>query len=136
MKKYMLFFILLLVFSNLFAGRIILCDVRDKTDKFSLEEQHETINVKAGKTFSISLDSNPSTGYHWELEKSIDTKLVKLQKSEYKAPETNMVGAGGKEIFVFKALKPGSTTIYLKYVRPWEKGIKPVKEKAFHITIN
>ncbi len=132
----MLFFILFLVCANLFATRIILCDVKDITDKFPLEQQYEKINVKSGKTFSISLDSNPTTGYHWELEKAIDRKLVKLQKTEYIAPETNMAGAGGKEIFVFKALKPGSTTICLKYVRPWEEGIKPVKEKAFHIIIN
>ena len=43
-----------------------------------------------------------------------------------RCPETEMVGAGGKEVWTFKGVRPGETTVELEYVRPWEAGVEPV----------
>ena len=51
------------------------------------------------------------------------------------APETEMVGAGGQEVWTFKAIEPGETTIDMEYVRPWETGIEPVVVKSFGVTV-
>lgn len=92
------------------------------------------INTKAGNTFKIQLESNASTGFQWKLAVPLDEKIVKLVSSDYIAPNTNLVGAGGKEVWVFKAIKKGTTKISLKYVRPWEK-IAPVSQKVYTIIV-
>jgi len=47
-----------------------------------------------------------------------------------------LVGQGGRERWVFKAVAPGETEIKLKYVRPWEKDAAPEKEAGFRIRVN
>ena len=51
------------------------------------------------------------------------------------APETEMVGAGGKEVWTFQGVRPGETTVGLEYVRPWETGVNPVVVKSYGVTV-
>jgi inhibitor of cysteine peptidase len=97
--------------------------------------QRSPIHAKAGEIFSIILDSNPTTGYQWQLANPLDEKVLKLISSEYRMPETQMVGAGGKEVWTVKALSTGQTTISFEYVRPWEKDREPAKKAIFTINI-
>ena len=60
---------------------------------------------------------------------------MKLVKSEYVATETEMVGAGGKEIWTFEGVSPGETIIDMEYVRPWETGVVPVVVKSFGVRV-
>jgi inhibitor of cysteine peptidase len=99
-------------------------------------ERENTIRVKVNKEFSIILDTNPTTGYQWQLANPLDEKILKLTSSDYKAPKTKRVGAGGKEVWTFKALAAGQTTISFKYVRPWEKDKEPEKSIAFAVNID
>ena len=94
-----------------------------------------TILATAGENFVITLNSNMTTGYHWELAKPLDKNKIELVSSNYIAPSTKLIGAGGKEVWTFKALKTGKASIFLKYVRPWEKNVAPASEKSFYITI-
>jgi len=93
------------------------------------------INVKIGDTFTISLDSNATTGYEWQFSQAIDSLILQLVSSQYEAPASNMVGAGGKQVWKFKALSSGTTSIALKYVRPWETGVTPIKTENFSVTV-
>ena len=61
--------------------------------------------------------------------------MVKLAKSEYVAPEKKMVGAGGEEIWTFKAMEPGETMVDLEYVKPRETGVEPVAMKSYEVTV-
>ena len=93
------------------------------------------ITAKVGEEFTITLDSNPTTGYQWKLSDNLTEGIVKLVKLEYLAPETEMVGTGGKEVWTFEGVRPGETTIDLEYVRPWETGVEPVVVKSFGVTV-
>ena len=93
------------------------------------------IKVAVGENFSIVLESNQTTGYKWQFSKSINTTILEFQGSEYEADDTGMVGAGGEEIWYFKAIAPGMTMIVLKYVRPWEKDMYPLESKTFIINV-
>lgn len=97
--------------------------------------QYEVINARAGENFTITLESNPTTGYSWQLAKPLDEKIVKLVGSEYVPSKTDLVGAGGEENWTFLAVKKGTTRISLKYVRPWEKDKPPVEEKTFLVKV-
>ncbi len=93
------------------------------------------IVTNAGTTFQVTLKSNPTTGYSWRLGAKPDKRLVTLQGSKFIAPQTKLVGAGGTEIWTFKALKRGKTKLSLEYARPWEKNIKPVETRLYEVVI-
>jgi inhibitor of cysteine peptidase len=95
----------------------------------------KTVQRTVGETFSIVLDSNPTTGYQWQLANPPDEKIVKLIRSEYRASKTNLTGAGGKEIWTFVTLDTGQTAISFKYVRPWEKDKEPKKNVEFTLYV-
>lgn len=96
--------------------------------------KEDLIIVNAGDTFKIELKSNPTTGYLWQLARPLDNNIINLVSSQYIPPETNLIGAGNKEVWIFKALKSGKTSIILKYIRPWEND-RPVEQKVFIINI-
>jgi inhibitor of cysteine peptidase len=104
-------------------------------DNATYTDPEKTIQCNVGGTISIVLDSNPSTGYQWQLAHSPDGELLKLLNSTYRAPITELVGAGGKEIWSFKALSVGQRTIVFEYVRSWEKNKEPVKRTTFTVNI-
>lgn len=87
------------------------------------------IEVATGQKFTLTLDSNPSTGYAWQLATPVDETKVKFLRSVFNAPETDRAGAAGLELWIFEAVGTGETTISLKYVRSWEKD-KPPAETA------
>ena len=98
--------------------------------------QSNVINARAGEKITITLESNPTTGYSWQLQHPLDEKIIRLEGSKYVGPRSDRVGAGGEEKWTFLAIKKGSTKITLKYVRPWEKDEPPVKEKTFLIKVH
>jgi inhibitor of cysteine peptidase len=95
----------------------------------------KVIKAQVGHNITIILKSNPTTGYQWQIAKPLDETTLKLMSSEYLPDQTNLVGVGGKQVWRFKALKPGETSISFKYVRPWEKNTPPQNEEAFVIVI-
>ena len=94
------------------------------------------IEVAVEREFSVTLPSNPTTGYHWELAAPLAEGIVKLVNSTYQAPATGLLGAGGEEIWTFKAVGRGETVIELKYVRPWEKDVAPADRASFRVTVH
>jgi len=94
------------------------------------------IEVAVGELIVVTFESNPATGFIWQLSEPLDEGLLALIDSRYE-PGANagqdMVGAGGSEIWTFKALVTGKTTISLEYSRPWEGGEKAVQ--TFEITV-
>lgn len=74
----------------------------------------ESITATAGSTFKVSLAANPTTGYVWSITKAPDTKVVTQQgEPTYIWPVSSSatVGAGGTEVWTFKAVAAGSTNI-------------------------
>jgi len=80
----------------------------------------EPIKVTAGQIFTIRMESNPTTGYSWQLSKDLDNIIV-LVTNTFIPPDSKLCGAGGHELWTFKAIGEGQTNIIMKYIRPWEK---------------
>lgn len=78
------------------------------------------IEVEKGSTFTIVLDSNPTTGFQWQFASAVDENVISLSKTEYIKAEPVTIGSGGEEKWTFSADGLGETTINLIYVRPWE----------------
>ena len=68
----------------------------------------------------IQLEENPTTGYQWNI--SVSDGLVILGDT-YEPSDTSgeMVGAGGRHVWVLYAFDTGTYTFNAVYKRPWEK---------------
>ena len=80
-------------------------------------------NVKAslGNLVRISLESNPSTGYNWEL-RDFDYGVADFYSSDVVARKDGnvLVGAPGDTVITLQAVKAGTQPVTLVYRRPWE----------------
>ena len=70
---------------------------------------------------SITLDSNPTTGFSWQVSQSEELFSVETNYVEDEHEE-GLVGVGGKETITLTPLKAGKTEVTLTYARPWENG--------------
>ena len=93
------------------------------------------IEAVAGQPFSITLDSNPTTGYSWALALPLDTNVVELLQHTYQRAGAGRMGAGGTEIWTFEPHCVGFTTIVLKYRRPWEPDDPNDRQVAYDVYI-
>ena len=105
------------------AGRIVTItgDTRGKT-----------IELSVGDTLIISLESNPGTGYSWQVAKNDAAILKYVDQSEF-PPTRPMPGAPNHHLFKFKAIGAGNDSFELEFLRPLEKGVAPAK--TFSVTI-
>ena len=78
------------------------------------------VELSVGQSLVVTLESNATTGYSWTLAQNSDESVLNKTGNEYVAPQTTLIGAGGKEEWTFKALKKGTSTISMGYSRPWE----------------
>ncbi len=99
-------------------------------------DDNNPIRILKGMEFSIVLDSNPTTGYSWEPAVPLDNDILILLEKSYRRPDTPRRGAGGKEIWIFRARRPGRTEIHLEYVRSWEKDRPPARTRIFKVVVS
>lgn len=130
-----------LIACTLMGGGDGMADEKEK-NTFTLKEGNEThITLDSMGPFFIKIESNPSTGYSWSLQKNTDETVVKFKgikepnEEEEEKDEHPMMGAPSYETFIFEALKPGKTGVHLGYCRPWEKDVPPIKIHKIFIVI-
>lgn len=95
------------------------------------------LEVNAGESFTVILCSNPTTGFEWSEAAEIgDQTVIQQIDHEFVTPASGasdqgkgkgsppLAGAPGQEIWTFKALKAGTSTVSLEYSQPWEGGEK------------
>lgn len=102
----------------------------------SVDESHngKKVEIAVAGTLTVTLESNPTTGFQWELASISDQAVLEKQSNTFEAPEdTGMVGAPGKEVWTFKALKKGSSIVSMEYRRPWEEDVEP--DKTFTLSV-
>jgi predicted secreted protein len=100
----------------------------------------QAIDVKAGDTFQIKLESNATTGYSWQLAGISDSSVADIIGSVYIGPETlegemPLARAPGTELWSFQALKAGICKITLEYRRPWESAEAPARQFALTVVV-
>ena len=90
-----------------------------------------TQQLKQGEVLSITLESNPSTGYGWVATISDPAIMVQMGEPVYQEPPSNSstpaLGASGTQTFYFQALETGATTLRLDYKRSFETNVAPEK---------
>ncbi len=91
------------------------------------------IEATVGDTFTIVLESNPSTGYEWAID--VPAGSVRVAGSTFEAPPSDLVGAAGHQIFQLQAVAPDVVDLRFVYRRPWEPDVEPVHTRTFTVEI-
>jgi inhibitor of cysteine peptidase len=73
-----------------------------------------TIELNPGDEIVISLESNHSTLYRWHIAGNSDSSVLEYVSNEYVPPALPGPGRPGTDIWTFRALKPGSSTLSLE----------------------
>ena len=94
------------------------------------------ITLAVGDTLGVTLASNASTGFSWTAQTQIgDSTVIQQTSHESVGPTAAPPGASGTEVWTFKALKAGTTTIATDYNRPWPGGTKGAWTFTANITV-
>ena len=85
-----------------------------------LTEQDDGSLAKLGEdqVLAISLESNPSTGYSWQVAE-IDARVLHQVGTAQFRQMSPLLGAPGRQILRFRRVGAGRSTLKLVYRRPW-----------------
>lgn len=97
-------------------------------------EKDKEIIAAVGENFTVSLESNQSTGYSWSVGMVADNSQIVVTGMDYDLPENAKTGQGGAEVWHLKAVAPGTVKLMFYYSRSWEKEA-PAKTLSFNVTI-
>jgi inhibitor of cysteine peptidase len=129
MKKLIVFLFILVLFTAC-GGR-----PTPQAEDLVISDPAKNLEATVGSEFKIVINSNPSTGYHWELGDDLDEAIVEFVSKDYQADKPELPGSGGQDVWVFKALKAGEVQITLLYYPPSNGPIDPQQEVTFTVTV-
>ena len=86
------------------------------------------VEIPVDGSLTVTLCSNPTTGFLWSESAQIsDQAILQQTDHEFISPQHEPPpppGTPSQEVWTFKALKKGSSSISAEYSRPWEGGEK------------
>lgn len=97
----------------------------------------QDVTATVGSTITVTLCSNPTTGFQWGEQAEISNAQVLKQTSQKMVGPSNtgMAGAPGNQVWTFEALQAGTSTASFSYSRPWEGGEKGVETFKLNVTV-
>jgi inhibitor of cysteine peptidase len=104
----------------------------------SAKDRGGQVEVDVGQVLVLTLESNPTTGYSWQVVEAGDSVLRQTGEPEFKAAselDPPLLGAGGVEVFRFEAVGAGETRLELVYQRPWEEGVEPLETFSVQVVV-
>ena len=106
-------------------------DVEISCDEFD-ESSHRSgeFEVEVGDKIRVELCSNPTTGFQWDYEMTIENVL---KEEDHDFEEPGGTGVAGIEIWTFEAVETGTTVVQMEYSQPWEGGLK--SEWTYNMTV-
>lgn len=128
MKRLLLGFLLTVLVSGFAAAARL-----DLTE----QENGKDILLDRGDELVVRLASNRTTGYSWGLEMTGNGRLEQQGEALYETlrSDRRLMGAGGVEVWKFRAVRKGGVVLKFNYCRPWEKDVPPVKTVSWPVTI-
>lgn len=86
-----------------------------------------TIRLRLGDRLRLTLPSNGTTGFSWRVA-WMPANLRRIADSveaptEGAGVSPGLVGAGGLQVLIFEARRPGNGVLRLRYRQPWKGGM-------------
>lgn len=112
----------------LFLALLPLCAFAVEPAKPEPKQQLLVLRIEKGKSATITLRENITTGFSWAAK--YDAKLCKVE-IVHRGPENTggepLCGAPGKAVVTVTLLADAPADLVLEYRRPWEKDSPPAK---------
>ena len=99
------------------------------------EKGESCITVQAGEPFALRFYSIPGSGYSWEFTAEPDKQLLEFIEEKVEDSKSGRLGGRVLVVWVFTARAAGEAEISMKYARPWEKDVDPIKRYVFKVKI-
>ncbi|MBN1485142.1 MAG: protease inhibitor I42 family protein, partial [Chloroflexia bacterium] len=105
-------------------------------DEIRLTEDKDgsRIELKADQVIVLNLESNPSTGYSWQVS-GLDQRILRQVGTSEWLPQSGLLGAPGTQVLRFAGVSQGETTLRLVYHRPWEASLGPAKTYSLDVQV-
>lgn len=110
------------------AGRLL------QIARLTASASDKVLEIDAGSLIALKLDSNPSTGYGWEVKP--DQKAITKVGSSFTIlnNDPTRMGAPGLEILMLAAQQKGTYKVTMQYKRPWEQ--LTINEFSFTVIVD
>jgi predicted secreted protein len=96
----------------------------------------EPVQVAVGEEFQIRLRSATTAGYLWAVvDPKPSTAVLEPIGDTVDAPESTRPGASAAQLFRFRAVGRGATTVLLRYARPWEEPAEGDRVARFEVAV-
>ncbi len=93
----------------------------------------QTITARQGKTFSVQLESQMSTGYSWKLAEIPSS--VTLEKESVITESKQIAGGIDIQEFIFKAVAKGDLLLTFRYGEHWKEKPRYIKTSEVKVKI-
>lgn len=103
----------------LVAALLVGCgDDQGSTVELDAGDSQTEVSLEVGDQLDVRLETNPSTGYSWELGPLPEG--LELVSSDVEEPGGSLVGAAGTQVFEFDVTAPGGGILRFEYVRVFD----------------
>lgn len=100
------------------------------------DDRGRAVSIRVAQEFVVRLASNPTTGYRWVARGSLDGVIDRVGDAVFvQDPSGGRVGVGGVELWQFRGVRTGKTTLSFAYRRPWEDPSAPAETIQYRITV-
>lgn len=101
------------------------------------KDNEQEITLNGREMLVLTLESNPSTGFRWEVAQLEGRVLQSRGEPKWQPYDSTRIlpGMGGWEIFHFKAAQVGQSPLKLVYHRPWETNIEPLETFTAQVVV-
>ncbi|MBI5522000.1 MAG: protease inhibitor I42 family protein [Desulfarculus sp.] len=101
-------------------------------------DRSSRVSLTVGQVWELALPANPTTGYAWTLAQPPDGAVLALESQDFhpaRRATPDLVGAGGTQVFLFRAVGPGATQLEAVYARPWERDQPPALRQRHAVSV-
>jgi inhibitor of cysteine peptidase len=110
-------------------------DAAQPAMRVTVADSGRPVSLKLGDTLEVRLNSNPSTGFSWSVVSVNHPVLERVSNDFRPSGDSNVPGAGGTDIWLFKAVKTGKQSLRLVYRRPSEKDTVAAKTVFYRVVV-
>ena len=97
-------------------------------------ENGRAVDLK-GEVLVLSLKSNPSTGYGWQV-RGLDSRILRrVDDAEWLPDVPGKLGAPGTQVLRFAGIGKGQARLDLVYARPWETTAAPAQSFSLEVRV-
>ena len=122
----------------LFGLTLLTACAQQSAHNVIVEEQSDCpMQLHTGQNLTLTLPSNPTTGYRWAIQDSAGGVLRAISPEVYSNPEdAGVVGAAGLSTWRFQAFAAGTGRLRMTSQQPWAPEVLPVETFDCAISVN